>query len=1315
MAKGTIKAKIEIEGASQYKDTLKSIAISEKELQSEMKKTQAQYKGAESSTEALTKKYALLEREIDLQKKKLAEQEKMVQNAAKAQQEYGTKTEKLQKILDSANKETGELTDEQKKAAEALGVSAKTTDDLADAIKKSTAQYDAAGRAMQLYQTEANNTETRIIGLNGELIDISKTLNGVEEESDKGAEGLEEMGDAAAESGKDVKSLGDIIRANLTSAVIMEAAKALVKAIKDIAVAAVGTGSEFEASMSQVAATMGITADAIRSGSEDYQILEAAAKRCGETTKYSASEAAQALNYLALAGYDAAKSAETLPKVLDLAAAGGMELATASDMVTDAMAALGMETSELDKYIDQMTKTAQKSNTSVEQLGEATLVCAGMAKTAGVDLETMNTALGVLANNGIKGAEGGTKLRNVLLSLSAPTDTAAVMLNKLKVSTVDVNGDMRNLESILNDLNAAMADMGTAERAQAIKMIFNKTDISAVNALLKSTNGEFSDLKVKIKDSAGAAAEMAKTMNDNLKGQVTILKSNLEALGISAYQVFDDQLKRGVEEASGAVQRLNESVSNGEMNVSLNRLSTAIGNLIEKTAKLAEDVLPGVISGAAWMLDNLDLIASLIAGIAAAHIEMNVVVPIINAVRASWAAYKAEAEVATIQQWLLNAAMEANPAGILLTAVTALTAGVAAYALINRDAAEEVDYLNEEQRKMVDAAVKVSEETKKSADVRAEERKNMEAQKRVIESLRSELSSYVDANGKVTGSEERVAQIVAELNTLIPELNLSYDETTKTLSMTTDEIDRNIESMLRQAEVTAVQEQLADVLKERVAIETELAKIQDEYDAAVRQFTDDLAAAKQYQDDYNNGLIDSAGAAAGANQAYKGLGDTMSETDHKTREIFDTYSELETRLAELGTEQDILTEKIGSTSSAMDEAGDAVDGYADETEAAAAEIADSWEEIRESVSSSIKSQIDVFAEYEGATKHSVEEVLKNMNDQVTGLREWSTNIEELAKKGIDEGLLQKLMNMGPEGAGYVAAFNEMTGEELQEASKLFEEAMKIPDETIANVEVNYKTVGEAAYKGYSDSLEDGKAEAQEETEDTFKEIGEGVPISTAEGINDKKHLTQEAAEDMAQDVIDSTKTKFRMQPDSKEMSEIGENIGTSLADGIKSKEEVAVEAAREMAEMVKTTMQDNLDTESFYSMGEMAGDGFVNGLLSKIGDVQSAAAQLASIAESAAKDALKIESPSKVFAQIGEYTGEGFVIGFQDSMAEFGAAMNSLIPELNEMERPEIAPSNTITNNFTIYGGEGQDVQEIAMAVQDIISEQYDAERVVYR
>ena len=1315
MAKGTIKAKIEIEGADKYKESLKNIAVAEKELQSEMKKTQAQYKGAETSTEALTKKYALLEREIDLQKKKLAEQEKMVQSAAKAQQEYGTKTEKLQKILDAANKETGELTEEQKKAAEALGVSVKNTTELEEAIKKSTAQYDAAGRAMQTYQTEVNNTETKIIGLNGDLIDISKNLNGVGEDSEKGAEGIEEVGDAAEESSEDVKSLGDIIKANLASQVIMDAAKMLAKAIKDIAVAAVGTGAEFEASMSQVAATMGITSDAIRNGSNDYKTLEAAAKKCGETTKYSASEAAEALNYLALAGYDASKAAETLPKVLDLAAAGGIELATASDMVTDAMAALGMETSELDQYIDEMAKTAQKSNTSVEQLGEATLVCAGMAKTAGVDLETMNAALGVLANNGIKGAEGGTKLRNVLLSLSAPTDTAAVMLKKLGVSTMDVDGNMRDLEDILKDLNGAMADMGSAEKAQAIKTIFNKTDISAVNALLKSTNGEFADLKVKIKDSAGAASEMAKTMNDNLKGQITLLKSNLEALGISAYQVFDEELKTGVEEASEAVQRLNESVSSGDMNASLNRLAGSIGNLIEKTARLAEDVLPEVINGAAWLLDNLDIVASAVAGITAAHIEMSLIVPIIEAVKASWMAYKTTAEVATVQQWLLNVAMEANPAGILLTAITALTAGLAAYALMNKESAEEVDHLSEEQRKMVDEANKVADETKKAADARADDRKNMEAQRDVVKKLTTELASYVDANGKVTGSEEKVVDIVNQLNELIPELNLSYDETTKTLSMTTDEINRNVDSMLRQAEVAAMQEELTEILKERIEVQKELAKIQDEYDEAVREYNEALAEAEEYQRQYNEGMIANAGATVGANEAYKGLDAAMEETNLKTQEIFTTYDELTRRLEELGEEQELLTGMVGETSEAMGEAGEAVTEYAAETEAAAAEIEDSWDEIRDSVSSSVKSQIDIFAEYEGATKHSVEEILKNMNDQVAGLREWSTNIEELAKKGIDEGLLQELMKMGPEGAGYVAAFNEMTAPELEEASRLFQEAMLIPDETITTVEENYKTVGETAYKSYLETLDENKTKVADETKGTFEDIGEEIPAGMAKGITAKKKMAQDAAEDMAKGVIYDTKTRLRVASPSKEFYEIGEYLAIGLADGIKDRESVATDAAKQMADTVKTTMRENMNVEEFYSLGEMAGDGFVQGLLSKVGEVQAAAAQLASIAKAAAESALEIHSPSKVFERIGEYTGEGFIVGFQDSMEEFGAVMNSIVPELNDMEKPDVTTNSTITNNFTIYGAAGQDVEEIAIAVQDIIMEQIDSDREVYR
>ena len=234
----------------------------------------------------------------------------------------------------------------------------------------------------------------------------------------------------------------------------------------------IGVYAGFDDSMKTVAATMGMTAEEIANGSKEYEMLENAAKEAGASTKFSASESAEALNYLALAGYDAEKAVETLPKVLNLAAAGGMELAETSDLVTDSMAALGLETSELDNYIDEMAKTSQKSNTSVKQLGEATLVVAGTASTVGMSLETMNAELGVLANNGIKGSEGGTHLRNVLLSLSAPTDTAAKALKQLGVETTDSQGNIRDLNDILIDLNASMDGMSDSEKTNMISTIF---------------------------------------------------------------------------------------------------------------------------------------------------------------------------------------------------------------------------------------------------------------------------------------------------------------------------------------------------------------------------------------------------------------------------------------------------------------------------------------------------------------------------------------------------------------------------------------------------------------------------------------------------------------------------------------------------------------------------------------------------------------------------------------------------------------------------------------------------------------------------
>lgn len=1312
MAKGTIKAKIELEGADKYKEQLKSIAIAEKELQSEMKKAQAQYKGMESSTEALAKKKELLVKQIELEGKKLAEQQKMVQNAAKAQEEYATRTDTLKKVLEEAKKGTGELSDEQRKAAEAAGAQVKTVEELEQAIEKSEKQYEAAGRAMSTYQTACNNTETSMIELNGQLIDTEKTMLGVTDESEESAKGLKEVGQSAGESSKDLKGMGDIIKANIISDAIISGLKALAKGITEVSKAAISTGMEFEASMSKVAATMGMTSREIQNGSKDYEKLEAAAKKCGETTMFSASEAAEALNYLALAGYDASKAAETLPKVLDLAAAGGMDLATASDLVTDSMAALGMQTSELDTYIDEMAKTAQKSNTSVQQLGEATLVCAGMAKTAGVDLEEMNTALGVLANNGIKGAEGGTHLRNVLIALSAPTDKAAAALKDLGVETVDAGGNMRSLEDILKDLNASMADMGSSEKAQAIRTIFNKTDISAVNALLKSTNGEFSELKTQIENAKGAASGMADTMNNNLKGQLTILKSNLEALGISAYQVFDGELKEGVRAASEAVQRLNESVSNGDMHTSLNKLSEALGKFIERGADLAEDVLPDIIDAIAWCADNFDVIIAGVTGIVTATLMMKTVVPLINAAQAAWIAHQMATTSAEASQLGLNAAMAANPIGLVITAVAALTAGLSAYLATADFAIEKDEKLNEEQKKLVDSARAVANANKSAAEDRQKDIASMEAKRTVTARLIASLKEHVDADGKLIGEEGKVMQIVQELNEAVPELGIAYDTTSQSINMSTAELEKNTEALMAQAKAAAVQEQLTQIYRERIDTEIELAKLEDEKTAAEERA---MIMAEKYH--YYQRLLNEA-QEQGATESIAMYTAEMERVKAAWEEAVDAaiplksaYGDLENGLDSLSEEEQILQGMLDETSAAMEGAGSAADGYSDAVAEAAEEISDSWAEMHDSTVAAIQGQISIFEEYSGATKHTKEEVLKNMQEQVNALRDWSQNLQELSRKGVSEGMLQELAKMGPEGAGYVQAFLDMAPAQLKEASALFDEATVIPEETLTAVEENWKEFGSKAYEGVEEGASEGAEDAKESMGEQAEEVGNCLPEGIIEGIENKQSGAWTAAEEMAKGVEKATGEKITNPIYAK----YGNKVPEGVADGTREKIKVAQDAAVEMANEVKKTMAENMDSEEFFSLGEQAGQGFVEGILSKIPDVQAAAAQLASIAAAATAAANGNKRGGGTTAQsAGQEFGDDFINGFQASTQSMNDMINGFGDQnMESSDNRDYSINTTVTNNFTI-NADGQDPEEIAAAVQDMINDQFNSERSAF-
>lgn len=419
--------------------------------------------------------------------------------------------------------------------------------------------------------------------------------------------------------------------------VVGAAVGAATAAVGAFGASSVEVGKTFDSSMSQVAATMGFTVDQLNASETELANMTEAertaaqeaqssfgqlrdyAQQMGATTAFSATQAADALNYMALAGYDTQQSMSMLPNVLNLAAAGDMELARASDMVTDAATALGftLEDGSADierttELVDMMAKASSKSNTSVSGLGDAILTIGGTAKNmAGGTLE-LTTALGVLADNGIKGSEAGTHLRNAILSLSAPTDNAAAMLESLGIKTKDAEGNLLPIQAIMGQLGASLDGLGTAERAEVISTIFNKTDIAAVNALLDTTDDRWIELGEAIDDSKGAAEAMANTQLDNLAGDITLFKSALEGAQILVSDALTPSLREFVQFGTQGLTRVSDAFKadglTGAMEAFGDVLSDGLNMVIEKLPEFLDAGMQLLGALGQGIMDNLPMI-----------------------------------------------------------------------------------------------------------------------------------------------------------------------------------------------------------------------------------------------------------------------------------------------------------------------------------------------------------------------------------------------------------------------------------------------------------------------------------------------------------------------------------------------------------------------------------------------------------------------------------------------------------------------------------------------------------------------------------
>ena len=355
----------------------------------------------------------------------------------------------------------------------------------------------------------------------------------------------------------------------------------------------ISTGAQFEQTLVSAAAKF---PGEIRKGTEAFEQLEQAARKTGATTEFTATQSAEALNFLAMAGFNAEQSIAALPGVVDLATAANVDLGTATDVATDSLGAFGLMSKDaaqlginLARVNDVIAKTTTSANTTVETLFETIKDGAPVATAAGASIETFAALAGELANAGIKGTRAGTTLKNMFLTISAPTAGAAKILGRLGVQTRDANGDMLDIVDVLGSLNKSLDGLGTAERAGVLEGIFGKIPIAGVNVLLQSGTERLKDYRKELEGASGASSKMASVMRDTLQGRLNSLSSAIEGVKISIFSMNEGPLADIIDKMTEWV-RANESLIASEIGGFLSMVFENFGAIASAIGDIAVGV-----------------------------------------------------------------------------------------------------------------------------------------------------------------------------------------------------------------------------------------------------------------------------------------------------------------------------------------------------------------------------------------------------------------------------------------------------------------------------------------------------------------------------------------------------------------------------------------------------------------------------------------------------------------------------------------------------------------------------------------------------
>ena len=458
--------------------------------------------------------------------------------------EIGGDTTKLQTALKGVNTEIRNTQSQLRDVDKLLKLDPGNTELLAqkhrllgDAVKETKEKLEtlktAAEQAEQALK-DGTITQEQYDGLQREIVETEQKLKALEEQARQSGTALQEI----AAKGEKLKTVGD----NVTN--VGKKFMPVTLGVVGLGTAAVKTAADFDSAMSKVAAVSGATGS-------DLEALRDKAREMGEKTKFSASEAAEAMNYMAMAGWKTEDMLSGIEGVMNLAVASGEDLATTSDIVTDALTAFGLTAKDSGHFADILAAASSNANTNVSMMGETFKYCAPIAGALGFSAEDTAEAIGLMANAGIKGSQAGTSLRTIMNNLSGDVTICGSAIGEVTIATTNADGSMRDLSDILADCRTAFSGLSESEKAAAAESLVGKNAMSGFLALMNAGEADINKLSSAIDNCDGSAASMAETMNDNLAGQLQILKSQLEELAIS----FGELLMPAIRTIVGWIQK----------------------------------------------------------------------------------------------------------------------------------------------------------------------------------------------------------------------------------------------------------------------------------------------------------------------------------------------------------------------------------------------------------------------------------------------------------------------------------------------------------------------------------------------------------------------------------------------------------------------------------------------------------------------------------------------------------------------------------------------------------------------------------------